>query len=90
MPHESIPGPWWTAILAVLAGLFTWRIKTAVDGAQLSALKQDVDRLFDRVRLMEAQQNTTNVSIATIATDIKSMHQTLQRLEAKLDGKADK
>ena len=99
MPWKE-PG-WWAIAIAVgsavvgyIGALLQRRVnleRQIVElQAQIKALMQEQERQQSRLRSLEAGSINTSSALASIGTSIEGIGRTLTRLEAKLDGKADK
>ena len=89
MPDRLEPH-WWAIIATAVAGFIGWRLKSAQDAVRLENAMRDLERVENRVKALESGSVATASALASISTSIEGIGRTLTRLEAKLDGKADK
>lgn len=87
---ESIEPHWWAIIFAAVTGFLGWRMKSAQDAVRIENAVREIDRIAERVRVLEGSTTTTVATLASISTSLESIGKTLTRLENKIDGKADK
>jgi septal ring factor EnvC (AmiA/AmiB activator) len=83
------PG-WWMAALAAAGAFVGWRSKAAVDSYRLDNQDREMKALKDRIKSLESGTVSTASALATLTAEVASMGRTLGRIDARLDGKADK
>ena len=81
---------WWGLILAALSGLFAWRVRGAQDAVRVEQAVREIDAVKSRVAQLEHGQASVNANLSAISAQLEGIGRTLERLERRLDGKADK
>lgn len=81
---------WWAIGLTALAGFIGWRVKGAADGVRLANAVEEIGALKARVASLEHAHAATTASLAAISTQLEGIGRTLDRIERRIDGKADK
>jgi hypothetical protein len=83
------PG-WWAMGIAALGGFVGWRVVTAKDNVRIELMAREQEAIKERLRTLEVGTTSTATALATLAAQFENIGRTLERLETKLDEKADK
>ena len=81
---------WWAFIATAVAGFLGWRVKSAQDAVRIQAMNEEMKAVKERLRALENGSISTATALATLATQMEGIGRTLNRMEGKIDGKADK
>lgn len=84
----------WSLVIGAGGVIVGWLVKGAANEARLrlriEQQEREISRMSERIKALEAGSLQTASALATITTEIQGIGRTLTRLEARLDGKADK
>lgn len=83
------PG-WWAVAIAALGAFIGWRTKAAADSVKIQMLESETSAVKERLRALENGSVATASALATLSAQMEGLGRTLARIDARLDGKADK
>ena len=83
------PG-WWAVAIGLVGAFVGWRSKSAQDSLRIEMQERELKALKDRIKSLESGTVSTASALATLTAEVAGMGRTLSRIDARLDGKADK
>jgi uncharacterized coiled-coil protein SlyX len=81
---------WWAFFAFVGTGIVGWMMGVERNRWKINDLGNAMVRLEDRVKVLETQGSDEKATLAEIKANLASVLATLNRLESRIDGKADK